>query len=56
MKKKAVVFDLDGTLLDTLDDLCNSVNRVLESKGFPVHSLDAYRYYVGDGAATLFRR
>lgn len=56
MKKKAVLFDLDGTLLDTLEDLCNSVNRVLESKGFPVHPLHAYRYFVGDGAATLFRR
>jgi len=56
MMKKAVLFDLDGTLLDTLEDLCDSVNRVLASRGYPVHPLDAYRYYVGDGAATLFRR
>jgi len=56
MKRKAVLFDLDGTLLDTLEDLCDSVNRVLAARGFPIHPLDAYRYYVGDGAATLFRR
>ncbi|MGB6647362.1 MAG: HAD family hydrolase [Bacteroidota bacterium] len=56
MMKKAVLFDLDGTLLDTLEDLCDSVNRVLTSRDFPTHPLDAYRYYVGDGAATLFRR
>jgi phosphoglycolate phosphatase len=56
MRKKAVLFDLDGTLLDTLEDLCDSVNRVLAARGFPTHPLDAYRYYVGDGAATLFRR
>jgi phosphoglycolate phosphatase len=56
MKKKAVLFDLDGTLLDTLEDLCDSVNRVLAAREFPTHPLDAYRYYVGDGAATLFSR
>jgi len=54
--KQAVVFDLDGTLLDTLEDLANAVNRVLEGHRFPVHPLDAYRYFVGDGARTLFER
>jgi phosphoglycolate phosphatase len=54
--KQAVVFDLDGTLLDTLEDLAGAVNRVLASHAFPAHPLDAYRYFVGDGARTLFER
>jgi len=53
---QAVVFDLDGTLLDTLEDLCNAVNRVLRKHGFPLHPLDAYRYFVGDGVRVLFER
>ena len=53
MQYKAVIFDLDGTLLDTLDDLADSLNQVLLAKGFPPHPLDRYRYLVGNGAATL---
>lgn len=53
---KAIIFDLDGTLLDTLEDLCDAVNRVLARNGFAPHPQDAYRYFVGDGAAMLFRR
>jgi len=56
MQFKAILFDLDGTLLDTLDDLGNSVNRVLAEKGFPTHDLDRYRYFVGDGAMMLITR
>lgn len=54
--KQAIVFDLDGTLLDTLEDLASAVNRVLSSHDFPTHHVDAYRYFVGDGARTLFER
>lgn len=50
---KAIVFDLDGTLLDTLDELGMITNTVLEHNGFPVHPLAAYRYFVGEGAETL---
>lgn len=53
---KAAVFDLDGTLLDTLEDIADSVNRVLRRFGFPEHGLDAYRYFVGDGMDVLVRR
>ena len=53
---KAILFDLDGTLLNTLEDLGNCVNRMLASRGFPTHDLDAYRYFVGDGAAMLVIR
>ena len=52
-KFKAVVFDLDGTLLDTLDDLADSMNHVLESNGFPIHNIDEYRYFVGNGLRNL---
>jgi phosphoglycolate phosphatase len=55
-KFSAVVFDLDGTLLDTLEDLGDAVNRVLTARGFPAHPMDAYRYFVGDGSAVLIER
>ncbi len=56
MKYKAVMFDLDGTLLDTLLDLAESMNSVLEKLGFPQHPVDKYRYFVGDGMKMLARR
>ncbi|MFC2063272.1 HAD family hydrolase [Chloroflexota bacterium] len=56
MRHKAVLFDLDGTLLDTLQDIADSVNLVLERLGFPQHEVDAYRYFVGDGREILASR
>jgi phosphoglycolate phosphatase len=56
MKLKAVLFDLDGTLLDTLEDLGEAMNQVLRNLGFPVHELQAYKYFVGDGVEMLIRR
>jgi phosphoglycolate phosphatase len=56
MKYQAVIFDFDGTLLDTLQDLAESVNGVLNRSGFPEHSLEAYRHFVGDGVEELARR
>ena len=53
---RAVIFDLDGTLLDTLDDLCESMNRVLERHGLPLHPAGSYRQFVGNGAAKLIER
>ena len=50
---KAILFDLDGTLLNTLEDICDSMNYVLKKRGFPAYNLDAYRYFVGEGAAML---
>lgn len=52
----AVVFDLDGTLLDTLADIADAMNSVLSAHGFPTHPLDAYRTFVGDGVRTLATR
>lgn len=56
MSFQAVIFDLDGTLLDTLEDIADATNRALSAFGFPVHPVDAYRYFVGDGVATLVSR
>lgn len=53
---RAALFDLDGTLLDTLDDIADSMNRVLAANNHPTHTLDKYRYFVGDGARTLVTR
>ncbi len=56
MHYQAVIFDLDGTLLDTLADLADAMNRVLEMQGFPSHPLEAFRYFVGNGARKLVLR
>lgn len=54
--KSSIIFDLDGTLLDTLDDLKDSVNHVLASHSMPVRSRDEIRSFVGNGLPTLIRR
>jgi phosphoglycolate phosphatase len=56
MRYKAIIFDLDGTLLDTLVDLAESGNRVLAAAGMPVHPVDRYRYFVGEGMQVLIER
>ncbi|NLY76375.1 MAG: HAD family hydrolase [Firmicutes bacterium] len=56
MKYTAIIFDLDGTLLNTLEDLADSVNAVLQQNGFSVHDLEMYKYFIGDGIANLVRR
>ena len=56
MPYQAVIFDLDGTLLDTLEDIGDAVNRVLAARGFPVHPIDAYRFFLGNGVVKLITR
>lgn len=57
MKKyEAVLFDLDGTLLDTLDDLKDSVNFIMEKYQFPVHTLDEVKKAIGNGIHKLIER
>jgi phosphoglycolate phosphatase len=56
MSFRAILFDLDGTLLDTLTDLGDSVNRVLAAQGFPTHPMQAYRQFIGNGFSVLIRR
>jgi phosphoglycolate phosphatase len=53
---RLVIFDLDGTLIDSLADLGTSMNAVLARAGWSTHPLDAYRHFVGDGVANLVRR
>lgn len=56
MELRAVLFDLDGTLVDTLDDIADAMNHALASHGLPVHPPDAYRGLVGEGVARLVER
>ena len=56
MKPKALVFDMDGTLLDTLNDLSTATNQALKQHGFDSHPVNAYRHFVGSGARELVRR
>lgn len=53
---QAVLFDLDGTLTNTLQDIADAMNRALQLHGLPEWPLDAYRYLVGDGAKKLAER
>ena len=53
---KLCIFDLDGTLLNTLEDLADAANHVLAEHHFPTHPVDAYRYFVGNGMPTLIQR
>ena len=54
--KKLILFDLDGTLLDTLEDLGAAVNHALEARGLPLHTVDEYRHMVGHGVRNLVQQ
>ncbi len=54
--KSYIIFDLDGTLLNTIDDLANSTNYALQSLGYPVHGLWVYPSMVGNGVKKLIER
>lgn len=56
MNYAAVLFDLDGTLLDTREDVGNAMNRVLASKGLPTHTTEQYGIFLGSGARSLVIR
>ncbi|GAK48814.1 putative phosphoglycolate phosphatase, bacterial [Candidatus Moduliflexus flocculans] len=55
MTYHAILFDLDGTLLNTLEDLANATNDALTAFGLPTHPVDAYRYFIGEGAKNLMK-
>lgn len=54
--KKLVIFDLDGTLLNTIADLAHSTNFALKQLGYPTHETEAYNFMVGNGINKLFER
>jgi phosphoglycolate phosphatase len=56
MPYSAVLFDLDGTLLDTLEDIADAGNAALAAHDFPTHPINAYRHFVGEGVPTLITR
>ena len=56
MSFKAICFDLDGTLLNTLDDLADSMNRTLAASDLPTHPVVAYKTFVGSGLHVLVQR
>lgn len=53
---KALIFDLDGTVLNTLEDIASACNHILKLHGYPVHSIESYRYKVGNGFEMLIKR
>lgn len=56
LKYNAVIFDLDGTLLDSIEDLADSMNAVLKTLNFPAYDIEEYKYFVGDGMRQLVIR
>ena len=56
MRYSSLIFDLDGTLLDTVADIGAAANQVLHELGYPPHPLPAYQGFVGSGVAVLFQR
>lgn len=55
-KIKAIIFDLDGTLLDSMQDIVDSMNKALAESGYPEHKLEAYKDFVGNGLFELCKK
>lgn len=53
MRYKGVIFDLDGTLVNSIDDIADSMNSVLRTHGYPTHTIDEYKGFVGRGMTNL---
>lgn len=53
MKYKGIIFDLDGTLVNSLEDISDAMNNVLNSLNYPTHTYDAYQYFIGSGLRNL---
>jgi phosphoglycolate phosphatase len=54
--KTTVIFDLDGTLLNTIEDIADATNAVLEKHQLPTHDIESYKYFVGNGIYVLARK
>ncbi len=55
MKYSAVIFDLDGTLVNSIEDIADSMNKVLMANNYPTHDYEAYKYFVGSGIKNMVR-
>ncbi len=53
INKKTIIFDLDGTLIDSLEDIAVCMNKVLEDVNLPIHKIDDYKQFVGGGISVL---
>ncbi len=53
---KTIIFDLDGTLIESLSSIVSSINFLLKKEGFPIHSDDEYKMFLGDGVTQLIER
>lgn len=53
MKFKGIIFDLDGTLVNSLEDIADSMNTVLQNLNYPTHSYEDYQYFIGSGLRNL---
>jgi phosphoglycolate phosphatase len=56
MKYKAIIFDLDGTLINSLEDIADAMNKVLTENNYPTHSYESYNYFIGNGLRKLVSR
>ena len=56
MRYQTAIFDMDGTILETLEDMCASVNVTMDHVGYPRRTMDEVRRFVGNGAAKLIER
>jgi len=56
MKYKLAIFDMDGTILNTIEDLCDATNYTLSLYGMPTHTIDEVKFFVGNGILTLLSR
>jgi len=53
MKYKGIIFDLDGTLVNSLEDISDAMNSVLKGLNYPIHNYDTYQYFIGSGLRNL---
>jgi phosphoglycolate phosphatase len=56
MKYKGIIFDLDGTLVNSLEDISDAMNLVLTNLNYPIHTYDAYQYFIGSGLLNLISK
>ena len=56
MKYNLIIFDMDGTILNTIEDIADSANFICQKYGYPVHTYDEVKYFVGNGLPKMMER